>query len=580
MMMRIRSSPGSFFNFKRYLSSSNIIGRTDSLSSRTDSSKDKIDHDDSYVLMSTYAYVDLSKAKENRWRHVFRSLDRFCVKGRIYVSQQGANAQVAVPKSRVEDFRETLRELHEPLERRLVKDVELTEKEFREYPPFKNKLQVKSRELVSLGNSKDLSSLNFEDCGNEISPREWDRDLSSSNSVVVLDVRNKYESEVGQFENAVPLNTTQFKETWDRLREILKDKSKDEPVYMYCTGGIRCVAAGSFVKQELGFQNIKRLEGGIVGYLQYRKKEDVDHDENRASKFRGINYVFNGRHGECYEDLSELPESTLLTDERRGVEALQVLDERSQRREPKSPSDCDVVTSRRRNVVNARETYAERHTTAEHDELRKVREMTHKAFPRVSHMVSGPLQGQFLNMLSSFVQANRVLELGTFTAYGTLCFALSESVKEIITCDSDCNAVNVAQSVISKSEWKDKIRLIHANASDTLKRLSEEEKKPFDLIYLDCDKRKYLEYYETIMSSPLIREGTVIVADNVLWKDIAALGHDNDDDDDERSVISRRYRLISRAMDDFNVHVNDDSRTEQVVLPIQDGLSLIRVTSL
>ena len=77
--------------------------------------------------------------------------------------------------------------------------------------------------------------MNFEDCGDEIVPKDWDRELSSNASAVVLDVRNKYESEVGAFENALPLNTTQFKETWSTLREILKDKPKNEPVYMYCT---------------------------------------------------------------------------------------------------------------------------------------------------------------------------------------------------------------------------------------------------------------------------------------------------------------------------------------------------------
>ena len=430
--------------------------------------------EEGYVMMSTYAYTDLNRAKENRWTHVLRSLEELDVVGRIYVSQQGANAQVAVPKSRMSEFRAILRDLHEPLESRLVRDVELSPEEFREYPPFKNKLQVKNRELVSLGgDEEDLSSLNFEDCGDEISPFDWDQDLSSN--PIVLDVRNKYESEVGAFENAVHLNTTQFKETWSALREILKDKPKNEPVYMYCTGGIRCVAAGSFLKQKLGFENIKRLEGGIVGYLQHPSNE---------SRFKGINYVFNGRHGEFVgDDLSELPNSTLLTDERRGVEALQVLDERSSRREPRSTSDCDLAVSSLRKVVDARESYAEKHTTPESSELRKVREMTDKAFPRVSHMVSGPLQGQFLTMLSSLCKANRVLELGTFTAYGTLCFASSESVNEVVTCDSDCNAVNVAQSVISQSSQKHKIRLIHASASDTLSKLSQEETTPFDLIY-------------------------------------------------------------------------------------------------
>ena len=95
------------------------------------------------------------------------------MKGRIYVSQQGANAQIAVPKSRMSEFRAILRDSR-ALESRLVRDVELSPEEFREYPPFKNKLQVKNRELVSGGDEEDLSSLNFEDCGDEISPQDWD----------------------------------------------------------------------------------------------------------------------------------------------------------------------------------------------------------------------------------------------------------------------------------------------------------------------------------------------------------------------------------------------------------------------
>ena len=90
--------------------------------------------------------------------------------------------------------------------------------------------------------------------------------------------------------------------------------------------------------------------------------------------------------------------------------------------------------------------------------------------------------------------------------------------------------------MISQSSQKHKIRLIHASASD-VEQVEPEETTPFDLIYLDCDKRKYLEYYEYIMKSPLIQEGSMIIADNVLWKDISALSSNLDEDD---GVISRR----------------------------------------
>ena len=309
-----------------------------------------------YVMMSTYAYTNLNAIlRENRWTHVLRSLEELDVVGRIYVSQQGANAQIAVPKSRMSEFPSDSARPSQPLESRLVRDVELSPEEFREYPPFKNKLQVKNRELVSLGgDEEDLSSLVLRIVVMK-SHRKIGIGICPPNPVV-LDVRNKYESEVGAFENAVPLNTTQFKETWSALRDILKDKPKNEPVYMYCTGGYSVCCGWIVLEAETRIRKYQTTRGWYRGILATSIERIRDLEVSTTSSTDDTESSWEMTYRSF-----RIPH--YLRDERRGVEALQVLDERSSRREPRSTSDCDLAVSSLRKVVNARESYAEKHDT-------------------------------------------------------------------------------------------------------------------------------------------------------------------------------------------------------------------------
>ena len=100
----------------------------------------------------------------------------------------------------------------------------------------------------------------------ELTPEEWDADLRKSSSGILLDCRNSYESRVGTFAGADPLGTDVFSESWDILKDKTKDLDKSEPIRIYCTGGIRCVKVGAYLKQELGFEDVRRLEHGIIGY--------------------------------------------------------------------------------------------------------------------------------------------------------------------------------------------------------------------------------------------------------------------------------------------------------------------------
>jgi len=119
--------------------------------------------------------------------------------------------------------------------------------------------------------------------------------------VVVLDCRNSYESDVGAFEGAVPLGTHTFKDTWGALERVLEGRDpRTTEVMIYCTGGIRCVKVGAYLKQHMGFERVARLQGGIVSYVrELKEKTQADEAEfQRQSLFRGINYVFDNRIGE------------------------------------------------------------------------------------------------------------------------------------------------------------------------------------------------------------------------------------------------------------------------------------------
>ena len=133
---------------------------------------------------------------------------------------------------------------------------------------------------------------------------------------MVLDCRNAYESDVGKFEGALPLGTNTFRDTWGALERVLggKDPSKTQ-VMIYCTGGIRCVKVGAYLKQRMGFSRVARLQGGVVSYVR-ELKEQAQSDEakfQRQSLFRGINYVFDNRIGELVTPdlpLQALPSET------------------------------------------------------------------------------------------------------------------------------------------------------------------------------------------------------------------------------------------------------------------------------
>ena len=139
--------------------------------------------------------------------------------------------------------------------------------EFIQIQPFKS-LSIRVRKQV-LADGFDRP-LDWQQSGNEMTPQEWHQAIEDAplNNTVVLDCRNNYESNVGIFEHACPLNTTYFRESWDALDQMLIGKPKDTQILTYCTGGIRCIKINSYLEQVKGFTNVNRLQGGIIAYTR------------------------------------------------------------------------------------------------------------------------------------------------------------------------------------------------------------------------------------------------------------------------------------------------------------------------
>ena len=217
--------------------------------------------------------------------------------------------------------------------------------------------------------------------------------------------------------------------------------------------------------------------------------------------------------------------------------------------------------------------YIEQHSSAESAVLQKITRNTHLEVinPR---MLSGHVQGRVLSMLSQMIQPKRILELGTFTGYSALCLAegLTEDGK-LITIEHNDEMEEAIRRNLALSSLGEKIELVIGDAKEELKRLGNEAEgerleakgERFDLVFIDADKKEYCDYLDLVM--PLMRKGGWILADNTLWD-----GHIIDPayDKDKQTVALRA----------FNDKVMQDERLEKVILPLRDGLTIIRVKEL
>jgi predicted sulfurtransferase/predicted O-methyltransferase YrrM len=514
-------------------------------------------------------------------------------------------------------------------------------------------------------------------------PLEWHQKLKEENerrergqqefgeSIRLLDCRNLYETDVGRFEGAEPLDTHTFRDSWDALKERLADTPKDAPLFTYCTGGIRCVKVGAYLTQELGFTNVSRLAGGIIAYdriLNEKAPEEVP-------LFKGTNFVFDGRLGRpitedslgscitCGSDTSAVSNCRNENCHKRIIQCEQcrtsfagtcsdacrhrlVNGSMRYRRSSSNGSlssasaDGEIVSSKP--SFKTLDDYSRGHSTPPASAYPEIELNTRALIPSGSHMVSGDAQGRLLTQFASMTREGRVLELGTFTGYGTACLlegaglagrAISktsigsrEAGPYVLSMERDAKAfdvavaqmrilsefgigdvgaealcslrvhknvaVNVSESALISLVYDEMVTCELMKVSDALAIVEEMaagrgdfRPAPFDLVFLDADKTRLLEYTEALLSSDLVlKPGGLIVVDNVLWKGLVLEACSGDfsslqefaDSEEAELRKNRRARKLANKMHRFNSEIVKDSRVDVLVLPMRDGLSVIR----
>ena len=192
-----------------------------------------------------------------------------------------------------------------------------------------------------------------------------------------------------------------------------------------------------------------------------------------------------------------------------------------------------------------------------------LKELERETYLRVLNprMISGHIQGKLMEMIVRMVRPQRVLEIGTFTGYSALCMAAGLPEGGMIdTCEVDDELEMMILSFFERSAHGEKIRLHIGSALDIAPSLGE----CYDLVFIDGDKREYTAYYEMLFDNGLVKSGSWILADNILWYGKVV------------EPVAKGDKQ-TQAIIDFNAHVIADPRVENVILPIRDGINLIRV---
>lgn len=200
--------------------------------------------------------------------------------------------------------------------------------------------------------------------------------------------------------------------------------------------------------------------------------------------------------------------------------------------------------------------YLESHCDPESELLKQINRETHLkvSMPR---MLSGHYQGRLLSMLSKMIKPSRIIEVGTFTGYATLCLAEGLTENGIIhTIDINAELEDMVRANFSKSSFNEKINYHVGNAIQIIPQLDE----TFDLAFIDADKKNNEAYYSLIMNK--LRNGGIIIVDNVLWSGKV----------DAPNKKDQNTTLISN----FNQMVCIDPRVEKLILPVRDGLFVVR----
>ena len=237
------------------------------------------------LTISFYTYAKISNTEIFR-NHLFIAWDEQDVLGRIYVANEGVNAQLSVPAENFEAFKKHLDTIS------FLENVRLNIAiEHNNFAFLKLKVKVRNK-IVADGLNDD--SFDVTNKGVHVNAEKFN-ELIEDPDTVLVDMRNHYESEIGHFKNAITPDVDTFRESLDLIEEDLKAHKEDKKLVMYCTGGIRCEKASAYYKHK-GFKNVFQLEGGIINYVRQVGAQELE------NKFIGKNFVFDERRSERISD--------------------------------------------------------------------------------------------------------------------------------------------------------------------------------------------------------------------------------------------------------------------------------------
>ncbi|MGX5819060.1 oxygen-dependent tRNA uridine(34) hydroxylase TrhO [Chitinophaga lutea] len=236
------------------------------------------------VTVSFYQYAKITAPQAFR-DSLYISLSTLSVFGRIYVANEGINAQISVPEHHFEAFRDALYAVPFLNGIRLNVAVDDNGKSFWV-------LKIKVRDKIVADGIQD-PTFDMANRGKYLNAAEFNA-MTEDPGTVIIDMRNHYEYEVGHFDRALEVPSATFREQLPMAVDMMWD-NKDKNIIMYCTGGIRCEKASAYMLHA-GFKNVYHLEGGIIEYSNKAREQGL------PNKFKGKNFVFDDRMGERISD--------------------------------------------------------------------------------------------------------------------------------------------------------------------------------------------------------------------------------------------------------------------------------------
>lgn len=233
--------------------------------------------------ISFYRYRRIGDPEQMR-DELWRAFEAMGVLGRIYVAKEGINAQLSIPEHNVDQLKRYLNHFDEFKKMPFKFGLEESNISFW-------KLTIKVRHQIVADGLPD-EAYDLENIGRHLTAEEWNE--AADNGAIIVDMRNGYESNIGHFDGAITPKVDTFKEELPQVLEELKGK-EDKKILLYCTGGVRCEKTSAYLKHH-GFEDVNQLHGGIIEYNHQVKKQKLE------NKYKGMNYVFDGREVEKVTD--------------------------------------------------------------------------------------------------------------------------------------------------------------------------------------------------------------------------------------------------------------------------------------